>query len=104
MGKINLSKSEKIVLRMVALGQYSSEYPRHLFNAAIHSLENKGLVKGTYIEGGDVYPDRMTDKGVQYLAENPQLHNPINWNALSAAIAIISTIISLIALFVACSR
>ena len=38
------------------------------------------------------------------MAENPQLHNPVNWNALSAAIAIISTIISLIALFVACSR
>lgn len=104
MKRIYLTKSEKTTLRMVALGHYSSEYPRLLFNASVYSLENKGLVKVAYIEGGDVYPVRMTDKGVQYLAENPQLHNPVNWNALSAAIAIISTIISLIALFVACSR
>ena len=54
MERIRLGKDEKKVLRMVAVGRgvCPSEYPSHAFNASVRSLEQKGLVKGAYEEGG----------------------------------------------------
>lgn len=106
MERIRLSKDEKKVLRMVAcgLGVCPSEYPSHTFNASVRSLDKKGLVKGAYEEGGNVADARMTQYGRQYIAENPDLRNPVNWNLISAVAAVIAAIAGVLALFVACSR
>lgn len=106
MERINLSKSEKDVLRMVAVGQCvcPAEYPLHTFNAAIRSLDSKGLVRGAYEEGGNVIDAMMTRGGRQYMSINPNLRNPVNWGMVATLAAAVSAIVSVIALFVACNR
>lgn len=56
MKRIGLTKAEKQVLRMVLAWQEvcPAEYPAHLFNAAVRTLEGYGLVRGAYTEGGGV--------------------------------------------------
>ena len=106
MERIKLSKSEKKVLRMVAGGQCVCpvEYPSHTFNAAVRSLDGKGLVRGAYEEGGNVADVMMTQNGRQYMAENPNLRNPVNWGMIATLIAAVSAIVSVIALMVACNH
>lgn len=101
-----LSRNEKEVLRLVAGGQgvCPAEYPSHTFNAAVRSLAGKGLVRGSYEEGGNVADTVMTQVGRQYLAENPNLRNPINWGMLATLIAAVSAIVSIVALLVACNK
>ena len=86
------------------LGICPAEYPLHAFNAAVRSLAGKGLVQGAYEEGGSVADSIITQVGRQYLAEKPNLRNPINWGRLATLIAAVSALVSLIALFVACSH
>lgn len=106
MERIRLNKSEKQVLLMVAEGQGTcpAEFPQHIFNACARSLQNKGLVQGAYQAGGGVEDTRMTQYGRQYLAENPRLINPVEWSKWATLIAAISAVVSIVALFVACSR
>lgn len=106
MEHIRLSKSEKKVLRMVAneQGVCPAEYPSHIFNAAVRSLHNAGLVQGSFEEGGGVADSRLTQYGRQYLAENPRLTNPIDWGKAAAIIAAVGVIVSIIALCVACNK
>lgn len=100
MERISLSRTEKAVLRMVAGGQYTcpADYPLHIFNAAVRSLDRKGLVQGAYDMGGNVSDSMLTQDGRMYLAENPNLRNPINWVVV---LSVITITISIIALFVA---
>ena len=102
MERIRLGKDEKKVLRMVAVDQgvCPSEYPSHAFNASVRSLEQKGLVKGAYEEGGNVVDARMTQYERQYIAENPNLRNPVNWGMIAALIVAVCAIV--ISLLVAC--
>ena len=81
MERITLNSSEKEVLRMIAggLGKCPAEYPLHTFNAAVRSLEGKRLVHSANKECGNVADAMLTQVGRQYLAENPNLRNPINW-------------------------
>lgn len=103
MERIKLSKNEKAVLRMVAGGQGTcpADYPLHIFNAAVRSLDRKGLVHGVYEDDGNVADSRLTQDGRMYMAENPNLRNPINWGVV---LSVITITISIIALFVACNN
>lgn len=105
MERIKLSKSEKQVLRMIASGlhQCPDEYPAHTFNAAVRSLKGKEFVTAHFREGGTVIDARITDYGRQYMAEYPRLFNPLDWSMVAAISSLVATIISTLALFVACS-
>ncbi len=80
------------------------EYPEHIFNAAVRSLHNSGLVQGAFSEGGGVVDSKLTQRGRQYLAENPRLSNPTDWTKWAAVAAAASVLISIIALLVACGK
>ena len=79
-------------------------FPAYVFSGCVRSLERKGLVKGAYESGGNVIAARLTKEGGCYLAEYPELKNPINWAALGAIIALITLIVMIIGLFIACSK
>ena len=107
MKRIRLSKLEKNVLRMIATGQCvcPAAFPRHAFNAAVRSLEDIGLVRAMYIEGGEVVEVKLTSLSRQYFAENPNLHNPVDWRwVITTAISLLSAAIGVIAMLVACGR
>ena len=106
MYRIRLSRNEKQVLRLVAGGQgiCPAEYPEHIFNAAVRSLHNAGLLQGAFSEGGGVVDSHLTQYGRQYIAENPRLSNPTDWTMWTAVAAAASILISVIALLVACNK
>lgn len=106
MERIKLSKSEKTVLRFVAnsIECCPADYPRHVYNGAARLLCEKGLVKVAFVEGGDVEDARLTPYGRRYLAEYPDLRNPVEWSVIATIASIIAAITSIIALFVACSK
>lgn len=109
MERIKLSKKEKQALRIVAElgGECPITSPKHVFVASIRSLARKGLVKATYIIGGDLYHAKLTGEGKHYLCCNPKLTNPIDWNIIGVTVAILATLalmVSIVALFLSCSR
>jgi len=74
------------------------------FDAApIRSLDNQGLVQGAYIEGGGVEGARLTTYGKEYLADNPHLYNPVNWAMVSAIVAAVGSIGTIITIIITCS-
>lgn len=105
MERIKLSKSEKQVLRMIASGMHQcpAEYPSHTFNTAVRMLKCKELVNAHSLEGGSIIGARITDYGMQYMAEYPHLRNPINWSVVAAISSIATAIATTLALFIACS-
>lgn len=106
MERIRLTKQEKTVLRLLASGcnECPDAYPRHIFVSCIRSLEQKGLAKGAWQEGGEMEDARLTPFGREYLAENPSLRNPVDWRwVITTAIATVAALASIVALFVSCS-
>jgi DNA-binding PadR family transcriptional regulator len=102
MEKINLSNTQKKVLRSISLSDKRPDtIPESVYNPTVRSLERAGLVRAMYEEGGGVVDVRLTDDGIIYLAENPTLENPVAWQS---ALAIIASIISVIALFISCVK
>ena len=103
MERTKLTTEEKKVMLLVASGgDCPDSFPAHVFAGCVRSLERKGLVKGAYVEGGGVEAARLTSDGRVFLAENPKLRNPINWvRIIEFAIPVI---ISIIALFISCSK
>lgn len=107
MERIKLSKQEKEVLRIVKScgANCPSMYPLHVFNTCVHSLKRKGLVDASFVRGGNtVWTAKVSVYGRLYLIENPNLRNPIPWKAISVIIALLAFIVSIIALFVSCSK
>ena len=104
MERVKLTKSEKTVLRMVAGGIRPKEFPTHIYTSSVMSLEHIGLVKAYWGEEGGLPVDtELTDHGAMYLAENPGLHNPIDWKwVVTIGIAAIAAITGVAALFIAC--
>lgn len=100
MERIVLNKNEKKVLRMLSNGQDNllNEYDI----PDVCSLEVKGLVQAAHIEGGGIEAVKLTRMGRGYIHSNPKLHNPINWSKIAAIAAILSVLISFVALFVSC--
>ena len=103
MERIRLTKEEKQAFRIVSEfgGECPVTYPKHVFAASVRSIERKGLVKASYLVDGQVWSVKLTVEGKHYLAVNPNLHNPVNWNLI---LSVIGIIISIIALFVSCMR
>ena len=105
MERVKLGKEEKTVLRLLAGGCGCPDtYPRHVFVSCVDKLEMKGLAKGAWCEGHNPEAACITPRGKAYMAENPRLRNPVDWNMVSATIAVIGLIVSVVALFVACGR
>lgn len=82
MGRIRLTKREKRVLR--TLSQQGFDALSEFDASAIRSLDNQGLVRSAYVEGGGVEDARLTNYGKEYIADNPKLRNPVNWKAITA--------------------
>lgn len=81
MERIRLTKREKRVLR--TLSQQGFDALSEFDAAAIRSLDNQGLVRGAYVEGGGVEDARLTNYGKEYIANNPRLRNPVNLVAIT---------------------
>ena len=95
--RIHLTKREKEVLRLVQFHEdCPSTYPLHIFTACVDSLERKGFVH--------TEPVSLSEFGKTYLALNPRLSNPINWNLIIGIGSIIGVLISVIALFISCTK
>lgn len=103
MGKIKLSSREKKVFRMALNGikECPSDYPSHKFVASLKVLEEKGLMKVTWVSGDIPWTFTPTKKGRAYISFNPNLSNPIDWGFV---IAFLSFLMSIIALFVSCTN
>ena len=102
MERIRLTKREKRVLRTLSQQGFAalSEFDA----AAIRSLDNQGLVRGAYTEGGDVDDARLTNYGKEYIADNPNLRNPIDWKwIISTFLAAVAATTGIFALIIACS-
>lgn len=107
MKRVRLSRSEKEVLRLVASGvvECPPTYPLHRFNAALYSLEALGFIQSAREEGGKVIDLALTLKGRLYFAENPLLRNPIDWwRVATLIITILSLVVSIVALFISCTK
>ena len=103
--RIHLTKREKEVLRLVQFHEdCPSTYPLHIFSACVDSLERKGLVYAMWASGHELYAVRLSEFGETYLALNPRLSNPINWNLIIGIGSIIGVLITVIALFISCTK
>lgn len=101
MERIKLSKREKRVLRTLSKQGFGAlsefDFP------SVGNLERMGLARVARIEGGGLEGAALTTMGKEYLADNPQLHNPIDWVKVGAIAGIIAAIISFCTLMLACS-
>ena len=105
MERIKLTDTEKKIMRLLNAGFYDvpSDIPYDQYAVAAKSLQNKGFVKCTFLTSGKVWNIYLTKDGKFYLYNNPGLLNPIPWKAISAIVAILAFIVSIIALFVSCA-
>lgn len=95
MERVRLTKEEKAVLRMLQnTDTCPTTYPRSKFNGAVRSLQRKGLARGFNSEEVGLAYSVLTDEGKLYLATNPRLTNPINWNLVTVIAACISVLAS----------
>lgn len=105
MERIRLTKTEKEVLRLLSLNDgCPSDYPYHVYASRVQSLELKGLAKGMWATGHVLISARLTSYGETYLTLHPDLRNPVDWRLVSSVTAIVSLIVSVIALFAACAE
>lgn len=106
MERIRLTRNEKVVLRLTAMGKgRPADYAVTKYNAAVRLLEGKALVKAVWAEESEnPLLVRITENGTAYLTENPALHNPINWVAIGAIAGLLGFGMAIVALFVACNK
>ena len=102
MERIKLTKRGKRVLRLLRDNRFDllteMDYP------ALHELYDFGFARVAYIEGGVPEAAQLTTFAKNYLAENPHLHNPIDWKwVITTTLAAIAALAAVAALFVACS-
>lgn len=105
MGKIELTKDEKKVMRLLYKhGQDSLDtMPRSIVRRSLRRLESISFVRVAWVEGGDFEAVMLTRDGKDYLIENPRLINPVNWTKIAAIGAIVAAIAAVIGLFISCS-
>lgn len=85
---IKLNRTEKQL--MICLRNeidYRKILPPREFEAAVYSLEDKGLVNPVKDKGG-IRAVFLTDKGRAYLVENPKLKNPVDYRWLIGTVSI----------------
>ena len=103
MERIKLTRNEKVVLRLTAMGKGKpTDFAVTKYNAAVRLLESKALVKAVWAEESEnPLLVRITENGTAYLTGNPALRNPINWQLLATIAAAVAAVA---ALFVACNK
>lgn len=106
MKRIRLTKEEKEALRILHEGKINmTTDPQRIgsLSYGFEALERLGLARCAWSEGHAIEDVAITSKGRRYVDHNPKLHNPIDWEKVAAIAAIISVIVAVIALFIACS-
>ena len=106
MERIKLAKEEKEALRILHEGKINmTTDPQRIgsLSYGFESLERLGLARCAWSEEHVIEDVAITSKGRRYVDHNPKLHNPIDWEKVAAIAAIISVIVAVIALFIACS-
>lgn len=109
MERVKLTKTEKRIFHQFAHygNDYLSEANKDEVRTALRSLHEKGLVRCAFIEGGNIEDVRLTNAGRDYLADNPELRNPVPWTLVWAAVAafatVITAVVAVISLIIACS-
>lgn len=106
MERIKLAKEEKEALRILHEGKINmTTDPQRIgsLSYGFEALERLGLARCAWSEGHAIEDVAITSKGRRYVDHNPKLHNPIDWENVVAIAAIISVIVAVIALFIACS-
>lgn len=106
MNKVKLSNSAKNVMRILYSGKdRPSTFPEYEFAAGAEELEEHGFAVCAWGEGHQLEDAILTSKGETYIIFNPSLRNPIDWKyVFQISLLLISTVASIIALFVACSK
>ena len=104
MERIKLSTTEKIVIRHLSHGNQNcpEDMPIGRFSAACHSLQDKGLIIGAYVEGGNAQAAKLSIYGWQYIDEYPSLRNPFNWALFWKIVGIGATVVGTLATILAC--
>jgi hypothetical protein len=86
MEKMNLSETEKKVLRALSASQYDDnmfgDLSREELYVASNRLKRYGLIAAHFAEGGILFAAKILDEGIVYLKENPNLENPIDENEI----------------------
>ena len=102
MERIKLSRREKQAFRILSKQGFDalSEFD----HPALGSLERMGLVQTARIEGVGIEAARLTTMGKEYLRDNPRLFNPINWAMVSAIVAAVGSIGTIITIIITCSK
>lgn len=105
MERIYLTKSVKLLLRTIANTRdvVHPDLTPASRAAAARSLEAKGFIHGSYIEGGDIEAAMLLPVGRDYINANPRLYNPINWMLVWSAIGAMAAVSAVIVGIVACS-
>jgi hypothetical protein len=103
---IYLTDDEKKALLNIVLGYSSipSGMGEDTYSDCVSELEGKGLVHAMWAEGHRVVDARPTSKGRSYVHSNPTMRNPINWAMVGAVAAVVTAVIGIIAIFVACAK
>lgn len=106
MDRLQLSKDERVVLRQISLGFKDSSLAlsEDRFRLACINLERLGLIRVAWLSGYQILSVSLTEYGVSYLAWNPRLRNPINYNKLMFIVTCASLVASTVVAIVACSR
>ena len=105
MERIKLSKIEKRCFRHISSGLVTlpKGVDASTFYVVVVRLEHLGLVEAQYESGGVVFSCSASDFGRIYLLVYPSLRNPIRWDIITAVCVAVSMVVSIVALFVACS-
>ncbi|MCD8282055.1 MAG: hypothetical protein LUC22_02240 [Prevotella sp.] len=80
MKRIFLTEGEKKVLRMLQHNEDCGKlFHSYAFIEAVDTLQEKGFVRGAFVEGHTLEDLHLLNKGKAYLEEYPSLRNPIDW-------------------------
>lgn len=99
MDRIQLSKREKEILRLLNTGRFPAVVEKK-DEMPVKKLIYEGLVLCKENEFGTLLVPNLTEKGELYLYDNPKLKNPCIFQDKGFVVSIIAIILSAIALFV----
>lgn len=91
MRNVRLEARERRLLQALEMGGLPPTKDRRaqlLQRATLESLERKGLAAARYEEGGGAVDARVTSAGYLYLAVNPKMKNPTNWERVAQWVGI----------------
>lgn len=78
-------------MRMLSIGMGTSKMPADC-RWAIYDLDDKGLADARYDDNDDVVDARLSIYGHRYLACNPHLRNPFDWQWVSICANIVAIV------------